>query len=877
MSSDRSWKVADTEFDGWQATDFDDSAWDRKNIRVVAKFGAAPYRIPNYRAASRAASGNRLDPNNITTLPGFEVDLIYVVPKSQGSWVSLATDPRGGFYACDQGNKGLYRIILNPKGEPTVKAVPVKVSGAQGLVWAFDALWFHRNGGHLYRLTDSDGDGQLDKSEQMPSRTGGGEHGNHAVVVTEDGKGLYLVGGNAAPLATLERKGVQSWKEDFLNSRMWDARGHARGRLAPGGWVTRFDPRSKTQDLICIGFRNEYDVALNRYGDLFAYDSDMEWDLGLPWYRPTRICLVVSGADYGWRSGSGKWPKYYEDSLPPVAEIGPGSPTGMVPGKGTKFPAKYQDAIFALDWTFGTIYAIHLTPQGAGYAGESEPFVFGAPLPVTDAVVGQDGSLYFLIGGRGTQSAMFRVRYVGKESTEPGLGNDIPEATKARQLRRELEKFHGRKDKEAVSIAWPHLSSDDRFLRNAARVAIESQPVSGWAHRVRKEPKAQARISGAVALARIGDKSHKSKLVASLLELDPSYLTESQFLGLLRAYALTFIRLGKPTEEERKSVISELDPHLPNRSANLNTELIRVLTFLRAPNTIKKGMKLIVNRGKPKVPNWTELASRNPGYGGTVQRMLKNHPPSNEIGYALLLRNWKYGWTLKQRRDYFKFLNEAAKTSGGASFPGYLTNIRNEALASCTNDERKALEDITGEDFNPVPDFEIVKPKGPGRKWTLGEALQRVSGRPDFARGRSLFFSANCGKCHRVRGLGGSVGPDLTAIPNRFDERYVVEAIIAPSKDISDQYGSSVVELNNGKLLTGLGVEHGDKLEVFPADVNAKSTLVDRKDVASIQPSPISQMPKGLLDPLSAEELRDLIAYLMSGGNPKDKRYRRGR
>ena len=47
----------------------------------------------------------------------------------------------------------------------------------------------------------------------------------------------------------------------------------------------------------------------------------MEWDLGTPWYRPTRINHVVSGSDYGWRSGSGKWPEYYEDSLPALVVV----------------------------------------------------------------------------------------------------------------------------------------------------------------------------------------------------------------------------------------------------------------------------------------------------------------------------------------------------------------------------------------------------------------------------------------------------------------------------------------------------------------------------------------------------------------------------
>ena len=77
----------------------------------------------------------------------------------------------------------------------------------------------------------------------------------------------------------------------------------------------------------------------------------------------------------------------YEDSLPPVVNIGPGSPTGVAFGYGAKFPAKYQDAFFASDWSYGKLYAVHLKPEGSGYGADVEEFVTGTPLPLTDVVV----------------------------------------------------------------------------------------------------------------------------------------------------------------------------------------------------------------------------------------------------------------------------------------------------------------------------------------------------------------------------------------------------------------------------------------------------------------------------------------------------------
>ena len=128
-----------------------------------------------------------------------------------------------------------------------------------------------------------------------------------------------------------------------------------------------------------MGYRNTYDIAFNRAGDLFAYDSDMEWDLNTPWYRPTRVLMVASGSDFGCRNGAGKWPSYYLDSLPARVNVGLSSPTGIAFGYGAKFPRKYQDALFLCDWTYGKLYAAHLKPEGSSYSGDLEEFLSGTP------------------------------------------------------------------------------------------------------------------------------------------------------------------------------------------------------------------------------------------------------------------------------------------------------------------------------------------------------------------------------------------------------------------------------------------------------------------------------------------------------------------
>src|SRR6185437_15005620 len=381
------------------------------------------------------ATGTEPPSGLFNVLPGYQVERLFTVPKTElGSWVAIARDDKGRLIASDQGNLGLCRITPPALGtsEPTrVERLDVKITGAQGLLYAFDSLYVSVNGGPgsgLYRVKDTNGDDQYDEVVKLKEFRGGGEHGPHALRLSPDGKSIYCIAGNHTrpPFEPNESANPDhtsriptNWGEDLLLPRQWDANGHAAGILAPGGWIAKTDPEGKTWDVFSIGYRNAYDMAFNADGELFAYDADMEWDFGSPWYRPTRVVHATSGSEFGWRSGTGKWPPYYIDSLPPMVDVGPGSPVGVTFGYGTKFPARYQKALFLCDWTFGTIYAIHTEPSGATYRAEKEEFLSRTPLPLTDAVVGRDGALYFTIGGRGLPSELFRVTYVGNQPTAP--------------------------------------------------------------------------------------------------------------------------------------------------------------------------------------------------------------------------------------------------------------------------------------------------------------------------------------------------------------------------------------------------------------------------------------------------------------------------
>ncbi len=884
--SDGSWKVHDDARGAWRNVDFDDTKW--KNAKVLGKIGESglPWSGELKADAIAGAIGSTgkgefipVVADNAQPVEGFRVEKIFQVPRAMGSWVSLTTDNQGRLVASDQGGAGIYVITPgtaatdDKPGVPTrVEKLPVNVSSAHGLLWAFDSLYAMVNGTSepgLHRMRDTNGDGLVDSDEYCMNVPGSGEHGPHAIILSPDKKSLFVAAGNHTPLpnAITGSQIPQNWNEDMLLPRRWDANGHAAGILAPGGWICRVDPAGKQWHVYSMGYRNQYDIAFNQEGELFSYDSDMEWDFGSPWYRPTRVCHVTSGSEFGWRSGTGNWPAYYEDSLPPAVDIGPGSPTGVLFGTGAKFPARFQKALFLLDWTYSTIYTVDLEPSGSTYVGKKTDFITGSPLPVTDAVIGNDGALYFAAGGRGTQSSLYRVTYVGKESVAPVDGVDA-KGKAERELRHKLEASHGKQPGD-LALILDHLGDEDRFLRYAARVALENQPVEKWRGELARLSKPRAIIGGAIALAHQGNADDQAAILDRLQSIAYDQLGEHDQLALLRAYELTFTRLGKPTEAWRTKLIARLDALYPAKSFPANAELVQLLVYLQSPTVVAKTLALMDNLGPEPTPDWSYLVTRNAGYGGTVGKMLADMPPVRGIHFAFVLRNVQSGWTLDQRKKYFQFLIDASKHSGGNSYAKFLAQFRDDAIATLTQSEKIVLEPVISVSLLSAP-IESTPPVGPGRKWTTSDIVNTVNTRMrgrDFKRGQNLFHATSCSKCHRLGGEGGSIGPDLSTAAKKFSIADMADAIVEPSKAISDQYGSQQVVTTDGRVLVGRAVEIQNEYYIYTIDSQAKPIVLKKDEVDTVTPSKISQMPAGLVDTLNEEELKDLFAYLMAAGD----------
>ncbi len=805
----------------------------------------------SWRLAKEAASAT--DPTEIQALPGFEVELLRSALPEEDSWVALAFDPKGRLTIARE-KQGLIRLTLNApvgravpalRGKPTavtsVEVIEDSLLECRGLLYAEGALYVHANNSkEFYRLRDTDGDERFDEKILLLETAGGVGHGRNHLRHGPDNR-IYLVQGDSVELpvkysrdSPFRNYAVDEFAPSALG-KSEDKRFKNRHR-EPYGYILAYDPRGDESPpdspsrftLMAGGMRNPLDVDFNRDGEPFVYDADMEWDAGLPWYRPTRVLHVVSGGEYGWRRSPSTFPVYYEDSLPPVIDIGLGSPTGVLFAHAAKFPRKYRDALLIADWAYGRILAIHLTPGGASYTGEMETFVSGRPLNVTDMTIGPDGALYFITGGRKTQSGLYRVTYedeVGRvarpaEAQRRGVPNPpSPAATAAvqtRLLRRELESLHTPGTAGAVEKAWPHLDHEDRWIRYAARIAIENQPPEHWQLKALRSDSLTAKL----AVARVGHRFAQDALLKALHALDLEPLPEQELLLVLRIYQLAFIRMGAPEGDTRQACLEKLDALYPSRHRLVNHELCELLVYLESPPALDKTLALLTSAEETE----------------------------DLIQYLYHASLIKSGWTSQKRRSALEALARAETFRGGRTYIDATTQIRSRLIANLGEQEKDELGNLLEKNTPAAPVIPVPpSPENTVKEWTMADLLPHLDAIGDKDRslknGKTAYLKAGCATCHRIgkevvpigreaADISGSsvtlaagvLGPDLTGIANRFSRRDILLSILHPSLVIAEKY--RIPEAPN-----------------------------------------VSVMPPAMINVLTREEILDLLAFL-EGASP---------
>jgi len=805
-----------------------------------------------WRQATGAKKGT--DPATFLTQPGFEVELVRSAQPDESSWISMAFDPQGRV-TIGREDKGLLRVTLSADGlrVEQVETINDTLLETRGLLYAHDMLYASANNSKgLYRLRDTTGDDQFDEVKLLREFPGGAGHGRNDLALGPDGM-IYSIHGDSVDLPT-----------ENIFDRTSPFRAARRGQLATEGRLLRCDRDGQNWELVAAGLRNPFGIDFNADGEVFTYDADAEFDMGSPWYRPTRIDQLVSGADFGWRGRTGQWPPYFMDHADnslPIVDVGKGSPTAVKSGLRSTFPEQYRRAMFALDWTYGRILACHLSPRGAGYACRVETFLKGRPLNVTDLDFGPEGSMYVVTGGRKTQSALYRVRYTGPN---PVAGVAPPTrqsaarqqfSIKARELNRRLAAFHGKQSADAIPVAWPQLGNADPVVRHSARIVVEHQPVETWRQRALTESDSEIAASALLALARSGERTLFGQLLSRLNALDVNSLTAYSRLSLVHACRLCLQEsdgLDPAILEASRSRLLDWFKHA-SRNATAPTgagdgvrrELGRLVADLQITGAVEPLVQLL-------------------GSSGTQREHM----------HALfVLRDQQSGWSSENRRLYFEALRELELTAfSGQGMPGFLKQIREQATANVPDSERaKLAELLKPATVDAVEPLMINRPLV--QKWTLPELTERVSqiGEPgDKKRGQALFREVRCVACHRLNGRGGVLGPDLTAVAGRFSRRDILASIVDPSLVIAEKYRGAQVVTTDGRVINGRVVTGGDYrksvLRIVEDSLQpGKVTEIRKQDIELSQLSKTSPMPAGLIDTLTTAEILDLLAFLASG------------
>jgi putative heme-binding domain-containing protein len=309
--------------------------------------------------------------------------------------------------------------------------------------------------------------------------------------------------------------------------------------------------------------------------------------------------------------------------------------------------------------------------------------------------------------------------------------------------------------------------------------------------------------------------------------------------------------MGPPRPDLAAAVRERFERIFPHRNHDVTHELTQLLIHLESPRIVEQAMDLLA--------------------AATTQE--------EQLFYIFHLRTVKQGWTLPQREAFFTWLNRAQSSySGGASFRLFLQKIRTEALATLSEQEKLQLSDVIkppvmlGEaQYSSVPARSFV------RSWTMQDILPKLdrleSGR-SFESGRAAYAAAGCVQCHQFNGVGGASGPDLTGAGARFQPADLLEAIIFPSKVISDQYQATHIVTRKKEVFVGtIEAEDDEKVVIRPSPFATHTETVRKGDIETRRPSKLSVMPEGLVDVLTEDELLDLLAYLRSGGNPHDRAF----
>ncbi len=795
------------------------------------------------------------DAKNIQAkVEGFRVQEVL---KGSGEYLSIATDPQGRFIISPRFGSVLRMTIEADQGQVSVDTLDLQVEDCQGLLYAYGHLYAMGTGAGsirgVYRIPDLNGLGHYGSPILMKEFPKNGDHSGHTLAKGPDGM-IYFLSGNANKVP--KGSDVSYINDDWHTDHpMMLESIYGSDQLPPGGFVMRTDSLGSHWTLYAMGLRNPYDMCFNAAGELFTFDSDMEWDFNLPWYRPTRVNHLVSGSDFAWRPFNAKRFDHYPDVWPAVMDFGRGSPTATTFGTETNFPEKFQQALFLGDWSYGKIYAMHLQEKGSSYGGAYEVFATGKPLNITDMVSGHDGALYFVTGGNGTDTGLFRIVWTG-EKHQP-VSN---QASELRQLRHKIEAFHLAEDTSGLAMALKYIDHQDHFIRYAARIILERNDPNHWIATLDNNLNFEGKTNLLTGLIRAESPSlYNETIVDQLTTFNFKSLKPDQQAGLLRLFSLYKLRNAAITKQELQRIYQFLIPQYPSDHSLVNREMSRTLAFI---SDASKNNEFFITQ--------------------TIQLLEASNDSKMIIHYLEMLRHVQQGWTDELRLAFRHWANYAINNwSGGSLYTFFVKQILQDFESHLSDMDIKRLNEFENKPFNPVYNGPFKAKKinrvvsnvsnGFVKNWAyedLEYSLELVNsprgGRQrDLHRGYQMLDKGLCFNCHYIYNRGGAFGPELTLASNSFGVEELLRTTIYPSEAINSRFQSTEFDLKDNGFARGRIMNESETHYVIQLDWTGNAIEeIPKESITKTTPSALSDMPPGLINSMQKNEILDLLYFI---------------
>ncbi|MDP3849044.1 MAG: hypothetical protein Q8Q59_00965 [Luteolibacter sp.] len=728
----------------------------------------------------------------------------------------MALNPRGEVVVS---GAGYIRTLLDTNGDGRAdEALPFAniARGAMGICFGEGGKQvLVMADGWLSEYRDDNLDRIADGAPRKLFPFAGGEHAGHAIRRGPDGW-WWVIGGNDAGIDKLLPPAAEG--APFL-----------------AGALVRISPDFSKIELVAGGFRNAYDFDFDAQGRVFTFDSDCESDYFLPWYSGCAIYEVKPGLHHGWRLAgwmrSFRVPDYMPSTVPALADIGRGSPTGVVVSRSAKMPAHYRGGLFLADWTFGRIYHVP--------AGSKRPEVFLEPIGTagfapTDIVETEAGALFVSIGGRKTRGSVFRIE---PDGTELAVQPVVP---------------------VVETPAAPEL----------ARLAKAQDALGGW------------RLVGASAEAFVAYEAAKPEGLAgperaAALELGRAQLTAADFRIQTEAARL----LAMLEDDSPASLGGVLASITEKSSATRDFHALACMARLRGTRTpeITAGSARAILNLERKLAGGDQRPKQNWGIrlNEVVSRMIERDPALADSlvgaadfatpGHLALVDALPAVRREAAARAFLAAANANAAFEWTpelvrliSTLPGTRPLLRGKWSSPAL---RPALREVLKRDATAEDLALMVEPPPPplGDVAGFAESLKPIVWEQgDAARGGRIFRDRACAVCH----VGTSpLGPELAGPVARLSASDLLTEIQFPSRNIAEAFQATLFTLKDGTTRVGLiAFDSADGVLIHTGP--GTTERLAESDIASRDSYKTSFMPPGLLSGLKPADLADLTAYL---------------